>query len=58
MKIIQISWRSLWRNSTRTNITIAAVAICVAILIIFQALIIGLIEKAVSNTTNLVVGEV
>ncbi len=30
----------------------------VAILIIFQALIIGLIEKAVSNTTNLIVGEV
>ena len=58
MKIVKISWRNLWRNATRTNITIAAVALCVAILIIFQALIIGLIEKAVSNTTNLLVGEV
>ena len=58
MKMVKISWRNLWRNTTRTNITIAAVALCVAILIIFQALIIGLIEKAVSNTTNLVVGEV
>jgi len=58
MKIARISWRSLWRNSTRTNVTITAVALCIAILIIFQSLIIGLIEKAVYNTTNLVVGEV
>ena len=58
MKIARISWRSLWRNSTRTNVTITAVALCIAILIIFQSLIIGLIGKAVYNTTNLVVGEV
>ena len=55
---MKISWRSLWRNSTRTNVTITAVALCIAILIIFQSLIIGLIGKAVYNTTNLVVGEV
>ena len=53
-----MSWRNLWRNSTRTNVTITAVALCIAILIIFQSLIIGLIGKAVYNTTNLVVGEV
>ena len=58
MKMAKSSWRNLWRNATRTNITVTAVALCVAILIIFQALIIGLIEKAVSNTTNLLVGEV
>ena len=58
MKIVKVSWRNLWRNSTRTNITIAAVSLCVAILIIFQSLIVGLIGKAVYNTTNLVVGEV
>jgi len=58
MKLVKISWRNLWRNSTRTNITITAVALCIAILIIFQSLIIGLIGKAVYNTTNLVVGEV
>jgi len=55
---VKISWRNLWRNSTRTNVTITAVALCIAILIIFQSLIIGLIGKAVHNTTNLVVGEV
>ena len=58
MKLVKISWRNLWRNSTRTNVTITAVALCIAILIIFQSLMIGLIGKAVHNTTNLVVGEV
>jgi len=58
MKLVKMSWRNLWRNPTRTNVTITAVALCIAILIIFQSLIIGLIGKAVYNTTNLVIGEV
>jgi len=58
MKIIKVSWRNLWRNPIRTNVTISAVAICIAILIIFQSMIVGLIEKAKFNTTNLVIGEV
>ena len=58
MKTIEVSWRNLWRNRTRTNVTIAALALCIAILIIFQSMIVGLIEKAVFNTTNLVIGEV
>jgi len=58
MKIIEVSWRNLWRNPTRTNVTIVAVALCISILIIFQSMIIGLIDKAVFTTTNLVVGEV
>ena len=58
MKIIKISWRNLWRNPIRTNVTISAVAICIAILIIFQSMIVGLIEKAEFNTTNLIIGEV
>ena len=58
MKIVKVSWRNLWRNAARTNITIVAVALCISILIIFQSMIVGLIEKAVFNTTNLVIGEV
>ena len=58
MKTIEVSWRNLWRNRTRTNVTITAVALCISILIIFQSMIVGLIEKAVFNTTNLVIGEV
>ena len=58
MKTIEVSWRNLWRNRTRTFVTISAVALCIAILIIFQSMIVGLIDKAVFTTTNLVVGEV
>ena len=58
MKIIKVSWRNLWRNPIRTNVTISAVATCIAILIIFQSMIVGLIEKAKFNTTNLIIGEV
>ncbi len=58
MKIIKVSWRNLWRNPIRTNVTISAVAISIAILIIFQSMIVGLIEKAKFNTTNLIIGEV
>ena len=58
MKTIEVSWRNLWRNRTRTFVIISAVALCIAILIIFQSMIIGLIDKAVFTTTNLVVGEV
>ena len=58
MKIIKVSWRNLWRTPIRTNVTISTVAICIAILIIFQSMIVGLIEKAEFNTTNLIIGEV
>ena len=58
MKITKLSWRNLWRNPTRTNVTILAVALCIAVLIIFQSMIVGLIEKAKFTTTNLVIGEV
>ena len=58
MKITKLSWRNLWRNPTRTNVTISAVALCIAVLIIFQSMIVGLIEKAKFTTTNLIIGEV
>jgi len=58
MKITKLSWRNLWRNPTRTNVTILAVSLCIAVLIIFQSMIVGLIEKAKFTTTNLIIGEV
>ena len=36
MKITKLSWRNLWRNPTRTNVTILAVSLCIAVLIIFS----------------------
>jgi ABC-type lipoprotein release transport system permease subunit len=39
-------------------VTISAVSLCIAVLIIFQSMIVGLIEKAKFTTTNLIIGEV
>jgi ABC-type lipoprotein release transport system permease subunit len=51
-------WRNLWRNTRRTSITLAAVTLSTAILIASYGLMDGLMRHAVSNATNLVVGEV
>jgi len=58
MKIIKLSWRNLWRNPTRTNVTILSISLCIAVLIIFQSMTVGLIEKTKFTTTNLIIGEV
>jgi ABC-type lipoprotein release transport system permease subunit len=55
---LHYGWRNLWRNTRRTLITLAAVTLSTAILITSYALMDGLMEHAVSNATNLVVGEV
>ncbi len=54
MNTLQYGWRNLWRNTRRTYITLAAVTLSTAILIASY----GLMKHAVSNATNLVVGEV
>ena len=38
--------------------TILSVSLCIAVLIIFQSMIVGLIEKTKFTTTNLIIGEV
>ena len=58
MNTIHYGWRNLWRNTRRTLITLAAVTLSTAILIASYGLMDGLMEHAVSNATNLVVGEV
>jgi ABC-type lipoprotein release transport system permease subunit len=47
----------MWRNSRRTGITVAAVSLNVALLIIIYALMEGFWEHTISNAVNLVVGE-
>jgi ABC-type lipoprotein release transport system permease subunit len=55
---LQYGWRNLWRNTRRTLITLTAVTLSTAILIASYGLMEGLMEHAISNATNLVVGEV
>ncbi len=57
MSLLVFAWRNLWRNSRRTMITLAAVGLNTAVLIASFALMDGLMNNALSNATNLVVGE-
>ncbi len=58
MNTLHYGWRNLWRNTRRTCITLAAITLSTAILIASYGLMDGLMQHAVSNATNLVVGEV
>ncbi len=58
MNSLRYGWRNLWRNTTRTLITVAAAAFSTAVLIASFALMDGLVVHAVGNITNLDVGEV
>ena len=58
MNSIRYGWRNLWRNTRRTVITLAAVALCAAILVILYALMDGIALQMQNNAVTLMVGEV
>jgi len=58
MSVLRFAWRNLWRNRKRTSITVAAVTLNTAILIMSYSLMEGLLARAVSYATDLIVGEV
>lgn len=58
MESLRYGWRNLWRNIARTLITVAAAAFSTAILIATFALMDGLVSNAITNITDLDVGEV
>jgi len=55
--ILTLSWRNIWRNPRRTAITLPAICLNTAILIVSYALMDGIMEHTVSNPTKMVVGE-
>jgi ABC-type lipoprotein release transport system permease subunit len=58
VQTLQMAWRNLWRNRRRTVITLAAVSLNTAILILTFALMEGLLRQTTDNATQLATGEV
>ncbi|MBI3795408.1 MAG: ABC transporter permease [Deltaproteobacteria bacterium] len=50
--LLQIAWRNLWRNPRRTLITVAAIALGYAMLLVFACLLAGLRSQMTENGTQ------
>lgn len=57
MEGTRIAWRNLWRNRTRTLITLASIAFCTAVLILADGLTRGMMSDLEHNVTQLFAGE-
>ncbi len=57
MEGMTIAWRNLWRNRTRTLITLTTIAFCSATLILADGLTRGMMTDLESNATQLFTGE-
>nr|ALD83696.1 ABC transporter permease [Sorangium cellulosum] len=57
MNTFQIAFRNLRRNRTRTSISIATIGIATAVLILSNALTLGMVDDASRNVIDLGVGE-
>ena len=57
MEAYRIAWRNLWRNRTRTLITMASIVFCSATLIMADGLTRGMVSDLEHNVTQLFSGE-
>jgi ABC-type lipoprotein release transport system permease subunit len=51
-RILQIAWRNLWRNPRRTLITMTAIAVGYAALLVFACLLEGMRQQMVETSTS------
>jgi ABC-type lipoprotein release transport system permease subunit len=58
VRVLRLAWRNLCRNRTRTAITLGAVALNTAILILTYGLSLGMRREMTRSATQLVTGEV
>lgn len=56
--LLAIAWRNLWRNSRRTAIMLAAIAIGVWAMIVMPAFMRGMIDNMVAGTTENFLGHI
>ena len=58
MNTLRIAWRNILRNKRRTAVTVTAVTLNAAILIVSLALMDGMLQQAKANATQVMVGQV
>lgn len=55
--MLRLAWRNLWRNTRRTALTLGAVVLGTAILVMVNGLTQGMMVGAIRNATDLLAGE-
>ena len=53
MLVIKLAWRSLWRNTRRTLITLTSIAIGLALALLFATIAQGVYHKAIEDAVHL-----
>lgn len=58
MNLLLMAWRNVWRNSRRSVITIAAMALALWAELIYSGLVAGMVEDMANDVTEMDMGEV
>jgi ABC-type lipoprotein release transport system permease subunit len=58
MRLTRMAWRNLWRNRRRTTVTVAAMTLALAAMILYSGLMTGYIRGAQRNLLDLQLGDV